>query len=89
MYFSSNSSIISSTFDQDNEIYYFIYINPQLLNTTTYLSAINVNSKQFVIEEMLFSEDPVLWGIDLDSNSNIHYVRRNSFKPFYSKYVVC
>jgi len=84
----SNSSIISSTFDQDNEIYYFIYIIPQLLNTTTYLSAINVNSKQFVIEELLFSEDPVLWGIDLDSNSNIHYVRRNSFKPFYSKYVV-
>jgi len=47
-----------------------------------------VITREFVIEEMLFSEDPVFWGIDLDSNSNIHYVSRKSFMEFDAKYVV-
>ena len=48
-----------------------------------------MNTKEFVIQNLLFSEYPVYWGIDLDTNSKIHYLRRISNRAYDFKHAVC
>lgn len=77
--FENSTYIVGTAFDQVNMIYYFIHNQKVGTKEQSYISAINVQTLQFVINQVEISPNHlILWDIDIDSHGNIHYLARKS-----------
>jgi len=83
----SNVDIVGTTFDQNDQLYYVAY-NHKFSTNQSFISAIDVEAKEIVLDGYMFSEQQVVWDIDIDSAGNIHFLRKSSPVAFDNKFVV-
>ena len=62
--------------------------NHKFSTNQSFISAIDVEAKEIVLDGYMFSEQQVVWDIDIDSAGNIHFLRKSSPVAFDNKFVV-
>ena len=86
----SQTYVVGTAFDQYNMIYYMVHNQNSSPNPEqSFISAINVQTKQFVVKDVEISPGKlVMWDIDIDSSGKIHYLAKESAEHS-SKAIVC